>query len=637
MSRIRLAKIFLWSIVGLAAAVAVKRFLTGLGATTHLNDSIPWGLWVGFDVMGGVALAAGGFVITATVYVLNREDLHHLTRPAVLTAFLGYIAVAVGLLFDLGLPWHIWHPMVYWQHHSALFEVAWCVMLYLTVLALEFLPVPLESTSRFAKVRRFLVKYRMLLVAAGIMLSTLHQSSLGTLFLVMPFRVHELWYSPIIPILFFVSSVALGLMMICFESLVTGYLYRRKSETQLLATLSKATVWVLSVYLLLRFGDLLVRGEIGALFEGSWESGLFIVEILISAAIPIAILSHPMTRNKTGGIFLACTFGVSGFVLNRLSVGGITMLRVTEASYFPAWTEFAVSAGVVSGAALAFFFAVEHFNVWETPAREPTPEQTPAAAWARAQRLWLGSTFTAGMKVHSLAFVLACSLGFGLLAFGEERKMGVDATPVAKARGGRILRIDGNRDGFHVSFDHETHKAKLGAQESCKVCHHLKKPYDEYTVCSECHADMYLPVGIFDHDFHQVKLGGNRSCAECHPKWRNRSKETVSECNECHVRELQLTVEGAPIQANLRAKATSYTDAMHGLCVTCHTEIAERIHRPEHGKCGACHQVEKPSEEAPSWEKQQLFLSNRSVITTKLLSDKVDLNRYLVEDEDGAK
>ena len=632
MSRIRFAKIILWSIVGLAAAVGVKRFLTGLGATTNLNDSIPWGLWVGFDVMGGVALAAGGFVITAAVYVLNREDLHHLTRPAVLTAFLGYLAVAIGLMFDIGLPWHIWHPMVYWQHHSALFEVAWCVMLYLTVLFLEFLPVPLESTTMFAKVRRFLVKYRMFIVAAGITLSTLHQSSLGTLFLLMPFRLHELWYSPIVPVLFFVSSISLGLMMICFESLVTGFLYHRKPETELLAKLSKAAVWVLSVYLVLRFGDLLVGGRFGAIFEGSWESGLFLVEILISAIVPIVIFANPKFRS-TAGIFFACLFGVAGFVLNRLNVGGITMLRASEASYFPAWTEFAISAGVVSGAALAFFFAVEHFNVWETPAR---PTDSGPVPWSRAKHLWMGSAFTAGLKAHSMAFVLACSLGFGLLAFGEERKMGVEPNPAQEARGDQVLRIDGNRDGFAVKFDHETHKEKCGGEESCKVCHHLRKPYDSNTGCSECHSDMYLPTSIFDHGLHQAKLGGDLSCAECHPKWRNRKGDTAMDCDECHEGETALTVLGTPIGVDLENKAPSYVDAMHGVCVTCHKEIAEKIQKPEHGTCATCHHLPTVAEEEMDWETQQLFLSKRGVIIAELLSPEVNLGKYLVENATGA-
>ena len=218
MNRIRNTKLILWMITGFAAAVGVNRFIFGLGATTNLNDSTPWGLWIGFDVMSGVALAAGGFVITAIVYIIRREEFHALVKPAVLTAFLGYVAVIFGLMFDLGLPWNIWHMLVFWNPHSPLFEVGWCVMLYTTVLLLEFSPVPLEKFGRFTKIRSFLMKYRFALVLLGIMFSTLHQSSLGSLFLIMPFKLHPLWYSNLLPIQFFISAIALGLMMVAFES-----------------------------------------------------------------------------------------------------------------------------------------------------------------------------------------------------------------------------------------------------------------------------------------------------------------------------------------------------------------------------------------------------------------------------------
>lgn len=185
MDRVRKLKFVLWSIFGLAAAVGLVRFIKGLGSTTNLTDSYAWGFWIGFDVMGGVALAAGGFVVTMMVYIFKREEFHPFAKPAVLTAFLGYIAVVLGLLFDLGLPWNIWHMIIFWNPHSPLFEVGWCVMLYLTVLLLEFSPVPLEPFSAYAKIRAFLIKFRLMFVILGIGLSTLHQSSLGSLFLIM--------------------------------------------------------------------------------------------------------------------------------------------------------------------------------------------------------------------------------------------------------------------------------------------------------------------------------------------------------------------------------------------------------------------------------------------------------------------
>ena len=217
--RLSMLKTILWTIVGVGATVTLFRFAHGLGAATALHDTAPWGLWIGFDVMAGVALAAGGFVLAATVYICGLEKYRPFVRPAILTAFLGYTAVAIGLLYDLGLPWRIWHPMIFPQHHSVLFEVAMCVMLYLTVLALEFAPVvlehPLFSHPLFKTVLSLLKKFTIVLIIAGIVLSTLHQSSLGSLFLITPYRLHPLWYSPIIYVLFFISAIGLGLMTVC--------------------------------------------------------------------------------------------------------------------------------------------------------------------------------------------------------------------------------------------------------------------------------------------------------------------------------------------------------------------------------------------------------------------------------------
>ena len=229
-------KLVLWVVVAWRSP-SPRRASRSAWARPPTSRTHAWGLWVGFDVMGGVALAAGGFIVTAAVYIFRLERLHAIVRPAVLTAFLGYVAVAVGLLFDLGLPWNIWHMMVYWNPHSPLFEVGWCVMLYLTVLTLEFFPVPAEEFRALAKVPAVASKLRLPLVLLGIGLSTLHQSSLGSLFLIMPYRLHPLWYSPILPLLFLVSAIGLGMMMVMFESHLTAYLYRRKPETEVLASL----------------------------------------------------------------------------------------------------------------------------------------------------------------------------------------------------------------------------------------------------------------------------------------------------------------------------------------------------------------------------------------------------------------
>ncbi|HEY7514295.1 MAG TPA: NrfD/PsrC family molybdoenzyme membrane anchor subunit, partial [Vicinamibacteria bacterium] len=192
----------LYLLLALGAAVVAVRFTRGLGAVTNLSDRFPWGLWVGFDVLCGVGLAAGGFAITTAVYVFNLKRYKPIVRPTVLTAFLGYLLVVTALLFDLGRPWNIWHPLVMWNPRSVMFEVSWCVMLYLTVLALEFSGMVFE---RMGWTRALVAQQAatLPLVVAGAVLSTLHQSSLGSFYLIMPSKLHPLWYTPWLPMLFF--------------------------------------------------------------------------------------------------------------------------------------------------------------------------------------------------------------------------------------------------------------------------------------------------------------------------------------------------------------------------------------------------------------------------------------------------
>ena len=462
MNRLQNTKFVLWLIVGFAAAVGLNRFIFGLGATTNLNDSTPWGLWIGVDVMGGVALAAGGFVMTAIFYIMRREEFHPLVKPAVLTAFLGYLAVILGLTFDLGLPWNLWNMFVHWNLHSPLFEVGWCVILYTTVLLLEFSPVPLEKFSRYAKIRNFLLKFRFVFVLLGIMLSTLHQSSLGSLFLIMPFKLHPLWYSNILPVQFFLSAIALGLMMVAFESLVSHWLYRREPETNLVAKLGKAVVWVLGIYFIVKISDLAVTGKLGLIFSGTWESNLFIIEILISTLIPMMIFAVPRLREKNSYQWFGSTMVVLGMVFNRVNVGGITMLSATGDSYFPSWMEISITLGVISVAALVFLFVIEHFNIWEIQPKDPQslPETPPSFDYS--SRVWLGTPDIASLTKYSLAFVISFAIGMALMPEQKIFGKGIDIVKVSRASGRDTLLINGNRDNYFVSFPHKDHIKRIG-------------------------------------------------------------------------------------------------------------------------------------------------------------------------------
>ncbi len=586
MSRVNTFKTILWMILGLATAVGITRFVFGLGATTNLTDTTPWGLWIGFDVMGGVALAAGGFVITAIFYIMRREEFHPMVKPAVLTAFLGYVAVIVSLMFDLGLPWNIWHMIVFWNPHSPLFEVGWCVMLYTTVLLLEFSPVPLEKTSRYAKVRNFLIKFKFPLVLLGIMLSTLHQSSLGSLILIMPFKLPELWYSSILPIQFFISAIALGLMMVSFESLVTAWLYKRKPETHLVAKLGKAAIWVLGIYLVVKLGELIISGEFGLIFNGSWTSNLYIIELMIAAIIPIIIFSIPSTRNNVNWQFAGSFMVVFGMAFNRINVGGLTMVGNTGEFYVPSWMEVSITAGVISGAILVFLFIVEKFNIWDRPPEDPEADPYKLPEFDRSSEVWLGTPGLAARTKYSLAFIIALAFGFALLPGSQIHSRGVEKVPVTEARGGDTLFIDGNRDTYGVPFKHQMHINVLGGQSSCVECHHMNMPMDKQSGCYNCHMYMYEEADAFKHDWHASPNGGNIKCFECHAQGQAKTAESAKDCSNCHN---DLYPANATIEVNDHM-APSYADAMHGLCLDCHQKRAlELTDKEDLDICSACH------------------------------------------------
>ena len=342
----------------------VLRFVKGLGAVTNLSDQFPWGIWIGFDVLCGVGLAAGGFTLAATVYVFHIERFHPVLRPSILTAFLGYSLVAVALLFDLGKPYNIWHPLVMWNPHSVMFEVAWCVMLYLTVLALEFSPAVLER-FHLHKPLRVVKAVTIPLVIVGVMLSTLHQSSLGSLFLIVPTKLHPYWYSPLLPVFFFISAVAVGMAMVIFESNLSSRAFGREIEMPLLEVLGRAMAVVLAIYGVLRFQDLWSRGALSHLREPSTETLLFVLEITLGLLIPLPMLLFRKIREDRDGLFGVAVLVITGFLLNRLNVSITGLEASSGVHYFPRWTEVAVTLSIVGVGFLLFSLAVRYLNVME--------------------------------------------------------------------------------------------------------------------------------------------------------------------------------------------------------------------------------------------------------------------------------
>jgi Ni/Fe-hydrogenase subunit HybB-like protein len=376
-------KITFWRVVLVLLLVAgayatVLRFVRGLGTSTNLSDSFPWGIWIGFDVMCGVMLAAGGFTLTASVYLFNLKKFKPIVRPTVLTAFLGYQLVVVALLFDLGRGYRIWHPLVMWNPRSVMFEVAWCVTLYSIVLSLEFGGVILERFRLF-KLLRIQKMLLIPLVIAGVLLSTLHQSSLGSLYLIVPNKLHPFWYSPILPVLFFLSAICVGLAMTIFESCMSAKHFGKELELPLIQSLGRTLLVMLSIYSVVRFEDLLHRGALSLLRNPGMERDLFLLEMLLVSVAPISLLLIPKVRESANGLYVSAVLCLLGFVANRMNVAITGMERASGVHYFPKWTEIAVTLAIIAFGFWIFALAVQYLPIFSSAVVQEPTQQLEAA------------------------------------------------------------------------------------------------------------------------------------------------------------------------------------------------------------------------------------------------------------------
>lgn len=398
-------------LVALGLVLAIWRWLDGIGPISNLNQGSPWGFWIGFDILAGIALAAGGFVVAGLVHIFGAERYHPLVRPAIFTAFLGYLMFIGGLLVDIGRPWTFWHAIIYWHHESPMFEVAWCVMMYTAVLTIEVMPYFLErwrkhhlvavwrnyapwaawvllvlfttamtqSIAWVAAIAIVLLAFEILvrrgafrrdprvptlLIIAGILFSTMHQSSLGTVFTMVPHKLSPLWYSPILPILFFISAVMAGLAMVIVESTLTARYFRREPETDLLRNVGRGLGWAVLVYTILRLVDLSVRGAASVALSPAPQAVAFWIEIVLGLAVPLAMLALEEVIASLRGLFWAAFFVVVGVVIHRLNVAITGLSSHTGERYFPHWMEVAVSIGIVSLGILVYRAAVGYLDLF---------------------------------------------------------------------------------------------------------------------------------------------------------------------------------------------------------------------------------------------------------------------------------
>ena len=363
-----------WIILALGLAVTIIRFTMGIGAATNLDDNQPWGLWIGFDLLCGVCLAAGGYFTTVACYVMGMKRFHSAVRPAVTTAFLGYLFVVFALLYDLGHPLRLPYMFFFPGTTSVLFEVGLCVATYLTVLFVEFSVAPMEWLSRrfpfLIGCRAFVNRITILLTIFGMTLSTLHQSSLGSLFLIVPGKLHPLWYSPFLPLFFFVSSMAAGASMVIFEGMFAhkgAHQYmdaaHRRDADHVALSFSRAASFILFAYFMLKLTDMLAQANAPYLLTGY---GLWwMAEMLLFVLLPALLYAKGASSGDIGLCRAASANAVAGIVLNRFNVCLIAYNWQLPSSerYVPHIMEICISVFIVTLIVTCYRFIVYHMPV----------------------------------------------------------------------------------------------------------------------------------------------------------------------------------------------------------------------------------------------------------------------------------
>jgi Ni/Fe-hydrogenase subunit HybB-like protein len=364
----------LLGLFGLGALLIAWRLVAGLGATTALNDGYPLGLWIAFDVVTGAALATGGYVIGILVYILNKGRYHSLLRPAILTSALGYTLAGIGVSLDVGRWWALWKVPVYfwhWNFNSALLEVALCIMAYLVVLWLRLAPAFVDRWTADANPMRqklarnfvaILDRLTIPMVALGLLLATMHQSSLGTLMLIAGSRLHPLWRTPLLPMLFLLSCVSMGFAVVVFESVLSANAFNHRAERGMLASLGSLMVVVQLGFVALRLGDLAWRGALGALFAGDARSAMALIELALFLAA-IAMLMPIGRRRELGRLFAASLVMMAAGALFRFNTFLVAFTPGSQWSYFPSVSEIAITVGLVAFEVLAYVTIVKTFPI----------------------------------------------------------------------------------------------------------------------------------------------------------------------------------------------------------------------------------------------------------------------------------
>ena len=357
---------FLGCLVALGVLVALWRLAAGLGTSTALTDTVSWGIWIGFD-FSLIAFSGAAFTMAGVVYILRRKEFQPALRPAVLTGLLGYVAVLALLVLDLGRPDRFYHFLIFWNAHSPLFEICWCILLYTVVLTVEVSPQILEKLGRTRLAHQVHTVIVPVAIAA-VTLSSLHQSTLGTLYLNMPHRLHPLWFSPILPVLFFTSAVMVGLSMGALGYRLATWLRGVPCEPRVFRGLARGAGWVAVAYLLLKFGDWIAWREVGLLLRFDAMSRLMWVELAL-VILGVVLIQAPRLRTDDRSVTLGLGLLALAGLTNRFSATMFAQTVPEVAAYTPHIAEWLTTIGVIAAALLAWILAVRYLAVFEPKAQ----------------------------------------------------------------------------------------------------------------------------------------------------------------------------------------------------------------------------------------------------------------------------
>jgi Ni/Fe-hydrogenase subunit HybB-like protein len=354
--------------LGILAAIGlyflVIRFVDGMGAVTNLNGGHAWGIWVVYDVVVGTALACGGYAMAIVIYVFNKGQYHPLMRPAIVASLLGYALGGFGAFFDMGKWWQFYNILLpsNMNFNSVMLEVGLCVFTYIIILFIEFAPIFLERIGA-QKVLAVLNKALFFFIAVGVLLPTMHQSSLGSLLIAMGHKVAPVWQSwHFQPLFAILTALSMGFSIVIFEASMSRVGLDQPDETPLLSKLAKIIVGLLSLYLLVRFGELAVRGKLGYAFAGDFNSLMFIIETVLFV-IPVVILSSEQKRRNARLLLIAAVSMLFAGSLYRFNAFLITFDPGMGYHYFPSWPEVMVTLGIIAIEIMAYLFLVKVFPV----------------------------------------------------------------------------------------------------------------------------------------------------------------------------------------------------------------------------------------------------------------------------------